>query len=92
MFYHYFPVKKVEYIYKGNTFGIEIFKAEEDGHLNGYLYCGELSDSIAMMKGDVAYDININTDTDIGENAADMLIEIIKNEIDAGKYIAPKTT
>ena len=46
MFFHLYAVGKDVHEFDGNTFEIEIYKTEEDGHLRGYISSGEFNDVI----------------------------------------------
>ena len=81
MFYHLRLLKKVMHSYDGSDYEIVIYEAEEDQHLRGYVSSGGFGERIAEMPGNVATDMRATSDKD----PAEMMIETIKSEIDAGK-------
>lgn len=88
MFYHMNLAGKEVHEYRGNKFEIVVYRAEEDGHLKGYISSGGFSDRIVSMSGETASDMKMG----IGSDPVAMLIETMKNEIDAGKFPLPSNT
>ena len=85
MFYHMRLIKKEIHTYKGAEYEIVIYGAEEDGHLRGYISSGGFSDRIAEMPSEVATDMRVTSNQD----PVQMMLNIIKSEIDAGKFPTP---
>lgn len=85
MFYHMHPVGNDEIEFDGNKFEISVYRAEEDGHLRGYISSENFSDLIAEMPRDVAGDMALGE----RDNPVQFLIERIKEEIRAGKFPLP---
>lgn len=88
MFYHMNLAGKEMHEYHGNKFEIVVYRAEEDGHLKGYISSGGFSDRIVSMSGETAGDMKMGT----GRDPVAMLIETMKNEINAGKFPLPSNT
>ena len=87
MFYHMNQVGKDTHMYDGNEYEIAVYKADEDNHLRGYISSGGFSDSIVHMSSETASDMRHGT-----EDPVEMLINTMKDEIDAGKFPVPKNT
>ncbi len=88
MFYHMNLAAKEEHEYKGNIYELVVYRAEEDGHLRGYISSGGFSDRIVEMSGETASDMKTVT----GANPVTELVSVMKNEIDAGKFPLPNNT
>ena len=88
MFYHMKIAAREEYEYGGNTFELVVYRSEEEGHLRGYISSGGFSDRIVAMSGETAGDMKMVT----GDDPVAMLISVMKNEIDAGKFPLPSNT
>ena len=88
MFYHMNLAAKETHEYDGNEFELVVYRAEEDGHLQGYISSGGFSDRIVKMSGEVASDMKTVT----GSDPVAMLISVMKDEIDAGKFPLPSST
>lgn len=86
MFYHMNLADKKEHEYDGNVFEIVISRAEEEGHLRGYISSGGFSSRIAKMSGGTVS--NIEAVSSIGP--VTMLIDTMKDDISAGKYPLPE--
>lgn len=87
MFYHMQQVGKELHTYDGNEYEILVYKADEDNHLRGYISSGGFSDNIVHMSDETANDMRHDT-----EDPVAMLINTMKDEINAGKFPVPKTT
>ncbi|MFH1935533.1 MAG: hypothetical protein ABIN18_28665 [Pseudomonadota bacterium] len=88
MFYHMNLAGKEIHEFRGDEFEIVVYRAEEDGHLRGYISLGGFSDRIVEMSGETASDMK----TVSGNYPVDMLIETMKDEINAGKFHPPSNT
>ncbi len=86
MFYHMNLAAKEIHEYDGTEFELAVYRAEEDGHLRGYISSGGFSDRILEMSGEVASDFK----TVSGNNPEATLISVMKDEINAGKFPLPK--
>ncbi|CAB1058352.1 hypothetical protein D1BOALGB6SA_3108 [Olavius sp. associated proteobacterium Delta 1] len=82
MFYHMNLAAKETHKFEGNEFELVVYRAEEDGHLRGYISSGGFSDRIAEISGETASDMKSET----GNDPADTLISLMKDEINAGKF------
>lgn len=82
MFFHMNLAAKEVHKYDGNEFELVVYRAEEDGHLRGYISSGGFSDRIVEMTGDVASGMKSAT----GNDPVAILISVMKDEIDAGKF------
>ena len=88
MFYHMNLAAKEIHEYDGNEFELVVYRAEEDGHLRGYISSGGFSDRIVEMSGEVASDMKAVT----GSDPVATLISVMKDEINAGKFPLPSNT
>ena len=88
MFYHMHLAAKEIHEYDGNEFELVVYRAEEDGHLRGYISSGGFSDRIVEMSGETASDLK----ADRGDDPPAMLISVMKDEINAGKFPLPRST
>ncbi|WP_445367469.1 hypothetical protein ACH5Y9_21050 [Methylomonas sp. BW4-1] len=88
MFYHMNLAAKEIHEYDGNEFELVVYRAEEDGHLEGYISSGGFSDRIVQMSGEVASDMKSVS----GSNPVAILISAMKDEIAAGKFPLPSST
>lgn len=79
---------KERHEFRGDEFEIVVYRAEEDGHLRGYISSGGFSDRIVEMSGETASDMK----TVSGNDPVAMLIETMKDEINAGKFHLPSNT
>lgn len=88
MFYNMNLAAKEVHKYDGNEFELVVYRAQEDGHLRGYISSGGFSDRIVEMTHEVASDIKTVT----GNDPVAMLILVMKDEIDAGKFPSSSST
>ena len=84
MFYHMHLAKSVNHTYNSVEYEVFVHRAEEDGHLRGYIYAGGYGDRIVGMSGKVASDLAHDN-----KNPVEMLINNMIDEIDAGKFPIP---
>ena len=88
MFYHMNLAKKEIHSFQGTEYEVVVYRAEEDGHLRGYISAGGFSNRIAEMSGETAYDMK---STDVAD-PVEFLMNVMKDEIDAGKFPVAKQT
>ncbi|MCH7504621.1 hypothetical protein IID04_03170 [PVC group bacterium] len=88
MFYHMNLAGKELHKFEDNEFEIVVYRAEEDGHLRGYISSGGFSDRIAEISGEIASDMK----TVSGNDPVAALIDNIKTEINAGKFRLQRNT
>jgi hypothetical protein len=88
MFYHMNLAAKETHEFDGIEFELVVYRAEEDGHLRGYISSGGFGDRIGEMSGEIASDIKVTK----GSDPAATLISAMKVEIDAGKFQLPLNT
>jgi len=81
VFYNMELATKEMFSYKDKQYEIAVYRAEEDGHLRGYVSSGGFSDRVVDMSGLVASDMG-NTSTD---DPVTTLVNIMKQEIETGK-------
>lgn len=84
MFFHMSLVRKETYVHNGIAYEIAVYRAQEDGHIRGYVSAGGFSDQVLGMSGDITYDMKITGGLDPVAEAVDVL----KTEINAGKVEA----
>ncbi len=85
MFYHMNLADRQKHEYDGNVFEIVVSRADEDGHLRGYISSGGFSGRIAKMSGETVSNIEAVSSID----PVTMLIDTMKDDISAGKYPLP---
>jgi hypothetical protein len=88
MFYHMNLARKEAHIFQGTEYEIVVYRAEEDGHLRGYISAGGFSDRIAQISGETAHDMKATGDSD----PVEFLVNAMKEEINAGKFPVAKRT
>ncbi len=82
-FYNMQLAAKEEFSYEGIEYEIVVYKADEDGHLRGYVSSGGFSDRVVDMSGLVASDMsNASVNDPVAE-----LVNIMKKEIEMGKVV-----
>jgi len=74
--------------FAGHTFALVAYRAEQDGHLRGYVSSGGYSEWIIERPGETASDMRKVT----GSDPVEALISVMKDEIDAGKFQLPSST
>ena len=88
MFFHMNLATKDKHEFAGHTFELVVYRAEDDGHLRGYISSGGFSERIVEMSGETASDMKTVT----GSDPVEALISVMKDEIDAGKFPLPSST
>lgn len=88
MFSYMIRAAKDKRDFAGHRFDLVAYRAEEDGHLRGYISSGRFSERIVEMPGEAASDMRTVTGSDLAE----ALISAMKDEIDAGNFQLPSNT
>jgi hypothetical protein len=88
MFFHMNLAAKYKHEFAGHTFELVVYRSEEDGHLRGYISSGGFSERIVEMSGETASDMETVT----GSDPVEALISVMRDEIDAGKFLLPSST
>lgn len=88
MLYHMNLAAKQTHEYNGNKFELVVYHVEENSHLRGYISSGGFSGCIVEMSDETASDMKVVTKAD----PVAMLISVMKDEINAGKFPLPSKT
>lgn len=82
MFFHLHLAKKETYKHNDQEYELVVYRAEEDGHLRGYISLGGFGEWVVGMSSAVASNANATSES----SPVDMLIDAMKNEIEAGNF------